>query len=156
MIGRLMSPVLKSMANEFARQGEEIDLLLEDARSVIGNDSAAISALGEPFSCSRPFQQSASSISINGKMKKSIDVRFEVMGSHGSGIASMSAVGNQSKETVIENLVIAMSNGRSISIKNLNPRRRRGSYDTVPGSPSSDIIDVECEEKKIGAIIILS
>eukprot|EP00588_Corethron_pennatum_P023321 CAMPEP_0194330074 /NCGR_PEP_ID=MMETSP0171-20130528/50466_1 /TAXON_ID=218684 /ORGANISM="Corethron pennatum, Strain L29A3" /LENGTH=321 /DNA_ID=CAMNT_0039091015 /DNA_START=1 /DNA_END=966 /DNA_ORIENTATION=+ len=147
LMGRLVSPLLKNIANEFVRQGEEIDQLLDDARLVIGFDSSAVSALGEPFVCERPFMQSSSSMSVNGKIKKKIQVRFEVVGRNGSGTATMSAGSDLSGMTAIESLVLSMSNGSSVTIKNLNPRRR-GDSGTGSGYSPNDIIDVEFEEKK--------
>jgi len=147
LMARLVSPLLKNIANEFVRQGEEIDQLLDDARLVIGFDSSAVSALGEPFVCERPFMQSSSSTSINGKTKKVIQVRFEVVGRNGSGTATMSAGSDPAGITAIESLVLSMSNGSSVTIKNLNPRRR-GSSGAGSGYSPNDIIDVEFEEKK--------
>lgn len=91
MMGRLVAPLISNLAQEMGAQAKQVEDLLEDARGLLIRDYNVIDALGEPIRVGAPFQQSSSSMSINGKSETNVSAAFEVQGSRGTGIATMVA-----------------------------------------------------------------
>jgi ABC-type Fe2+-enterobactin transport system substrate-binding protein len=75
----------------WTRESAKAEVLIADAQSRICSDRDARTALGEPITTGRIFSQSVSTSSVNGTKSTKIQISFEVMGSHKSGVATMLA-----------------------------------------------------------------
>lgn len=114
LMGKVISPIIGKLAGTMAEtmqeQSRQLDDCLDDARNFIIMDGLAARELGEPVVVGRPFNQSSSSMSMNGQTKSNVQAQFEVQGSMGTGIASMNA--SDGKISTL-NVVI---NGKNYSI----------------------------------------
>mmetsp|Transcript_8945 Transcript_8945/g.10441 ORF Transcript_8945/g.10441 Transcript_8945/m.10441 type:complete len:291 (-) Transcript_8945:2-874(-) len=95
LMGKIISPIIGKLAGTMAKtmeeQSRQLDDCLDDARNFIIKDGLGARELGEPVVVGRPFNQSSSSMSMNGQTKSNVQAQFEVQGSVGTGIASMNA-----------------------------------------------------------------
>lgn len=94
MMGKMIAPIIGQVAGTMMETMEEqsrmVDQLMEDAKNLIIQDTDSCRELGgTPIQVGRPFNQSSSSMSVNGQTKSSIQAQFEVQGSTGSGIATI-------------------------------------------------------------------
>ncbi len=158
MMGKLIKPLVSSVAGNIAQameeQSRQMSDLLGDARGLIVQDSRALDNLGEPIEMGSPFSQSSSTMSVNGKTRSSIQASFEVRGSRGSGVATMTATDGQ-----IDQLSLNV-NGRNLSI-DTSPSSSSWSSASVASEGGSsrgigqnsrkndDIIDAEFVDKKV-------
>lgn len=158
MMGKLIKPLVSSMAGNIAQamedQSRQMSDLLGDARGLIVQDSRALDNLGEPIEMGSPFSQSSSTMSVNGKTRSSIQASFEVRGSRGSGVATMSATDGQ-----IDQLSLNI-NGRNFSISTSPSSSSWSSASVASEGMSSrgigknsrkndDIIDAEFVDKTV-------
>lgn len=159
MMGKMISPILSSVAGNLAKameeQSKQMSDLLSDARMYIVSDSVVSQELGEPIEVGSIFSQSSSSMNVNGRTSSRINASFEVRGSRGSVIASMDA-----SDGKISNLLLNM-NGRSVSINVTGMPKQTVSGSSPKGRSSgsgglkknrvidAEIIDAEFVEKKV-------
>ncbi len=158
MMGKLIKPLVSSMAGNIAQameeQSRQMSDLLGDARGLIVQDNRALDNLGEPIEMGSPFSQSSSTMSVNGKTRSSIQASFEVRGSRGSGVATMSATDGQ-----IDQLSLNV-NGRNLSISTSPTSSSWSSASVASEGKSSrgigknsrmndDIIDAEFVDKTV-------
>merc|ERR1712232_873290 len=122
-------------------QARQVEDLINDARFLLINDARVVNLLGEPIEVGMPFQQSSSSVNINGQQKTSVQASFQVQGPRGGGVATLSASGGGSAS--IEQLTLN-AGGRVI---NVDLSGRGGGPGPGPGGPArgkfneDDIID---------------
>lgn len=158
LMGKIVSPIIGQVAGTMAKameeQSRQLDDCLDDARSFIIQDAFAVRELGEPVVLGRPFNQSSSSMSINGQTKSNIQAQFEVQGSMGRGIATMNA--SDGKISRLDVIV----NDKNYGI-DVEGRQRKteamgggtGSWKSQTGLgknkniDSNDVIDVEFTDK---------
>lgn len=150
LMGKLVSPIIRKVAGTMAEameeQSRQLESCLDDARNLIVKD-VAVRELGEPITVGRPFNQSSSSMSVNGQTQSSLQVQFEVQGSIGSGIATMSA-----RDGKISSLNLLV-NGGNYSIDVNGGGKGSQTWSSSPGLgknkniDSNDIIDVEFTDK---------
>jgi hypothetical protein len=67
---------------------DSVDRVVEQAASLLSQDSTVQSLLGPNLRYGRPFSQSSRTTSINGRMTSTTQANFEVWGSQGQGVAS--------------------------------------------------------------------
>ena len=163
MLGQMIKPMVGSlvggMAQAMEEQQKQMSEMLDDARSYIVQDPAAVQLLGEPLEVGSPFSQSSSTMSVNGETRTNLQASFEVRGDRGSGVATIASSNGR-----IENLSLNV-NGRNMAI---DVTRRGGasfqstdSASSWSGSPKrsdgigknrsmsdDDVIDAEFVEKK--------
>lgn len=149
MIAPLASKLVSGLSETMKEQADRMEVLLDDARSLIVSDPAASDALGEPIVVGSPFSQSSSTMNVNGRTTSRVQASFEVMGSKSSGVATFGAT-----EDGIGSLNVNV-NGRTYNINTSS-----GGGTTVVGGRASqstigqnrinkgDVIDVEFTEKK--------
>uniref|UniRef100_A0A6U2T208 Uncharacterized protein n=1 Tax=Leptocylindrus danicus TaxID=163516 RepID=A0A6U2T208_9STRA len=145
MMGKMVAPMLSGLAESMGEQARQVEDLINDARFLLVNDARVVDLLGEPIEVGMPFQQSSSSVNINGQRKTSVQASFQVQGPRGGGVATLSASGGGSAS--IEQLTLN-AGGRVI---NVDTSGRGGG--PGPGGPArgkfnkDDIIDVEFVDK---------
>lgn len=166
MMGKMISPLISSVAGNIAEameeQSKQLSDLMDDAKMYIISDSNVVNELGgEPIQIGMPFSQSSSTTNINGKMSSSVNSSFEVRGRRSGGVATMSAANGQIQQLVID------VNGKRLYV-NLSgsPSQKRTTVDASSstfsgskgGSPGlgknrvindDEIIDAEFVEKKV-------
>jgi len=146
MMGKMVAPMLSGLAETMGEQARQVEDLINDARFLLVNDARVVDLLGEPIEVGMPFQQSSSSVNINGQQKTSVQASFQVQGPRGGGVATLSASGGSSAS--IEQLTLN-AGGRVINVD----LSGRGSGGPGPGGPArgkfnkDDIIDVEFVDK---------
>lgn len=146
MMGKLVTPIISSLAESMGEQVRQVEDLMDEARGMLMRDARVVDLLGEPIEvAAAPFQQSSSSMNINGKMTTKVQASFQVEGSRSSGVATMSASGGDKAN--IESLTLNAS-GRVINV-DVNASAGPYVYSTKSSSSGSDdIIDAEFVEKK--------
>lgn len=158
MFGKMMKPLVSSLAGNLAEaveeQSRQMSDLLSDARGYIIRNAECSRYLGEPIEVSSPFSQSSSTVSINGKTESRISASFTVTGRNGSAVATMnSSNGN------IDRLYLNV-NGRNIEIDTKGASRNDSIFvdDSKYQKSSSGlgknhnrgkIIDAEFVDKKV-------
>lgn len=158
MFGKMMKPLVSSLAGNLAEaveeQSRQMSDLLSDARGYIIRNAECSRYLGEPIEVSSPFSQSSSTVSINGKTESRISASFTVTGRNGSAVATMnSSNGN------IDRLYLNV-NGRNIEIDTKGASRNDSIFvdDSTYQKASSGlgknhnrgkIIDAEFVDKKV-------
>jgi len=158
MFGKMMKPLVSSLAGNLAEaveeQSRQMSDLLSDARGYIIRNAECSRYLGEPIEVSSPFSQSISTVSINGKTQSRILASFTVTGRNSSAVATMnSSNGN------IDSLYVNL-NGRNIAIDTRGPSRDEAVFydDSTYNKASSglgknhgkgEIIDAEFVDKKV-------
>lgn len=145
MLGKMVAPMLSGLAETMGEQARQVEDLVNDARFLLINDMRVMDLLGEPIDVGMPFQQSSSSVNINGEQKTSVQASFQVQGPRGGGVANLSASGGGSAS--IEQLTLN-AGGRVINVDVSG----RGGGPGIGGSPrekfnKDDIIDVEFVDK---------
>ena len=148
MMGKMMTPIISSLAEGMQEQVKQVEDLIDDARIMIISDAQVVDMLGEPIEvATAPFQQSSSSTNINGKMTTRVQASFQVQGSRGSGIASMLASGGE--KASIEQLSVNVG-GRTLNVNtsSASSRFNSSSYSGSSSVPEDGIIDAEFVEKK--------
>merc|ERR1719437_140076 len=151
MMGKLVAPLVSSMAETFREQSEIIGDVLYEAEELILGDDTARSVLGGTINVGAPFSQSSSSSSINGVTTAKIQASFPVQGEYSSGVATVVASSGGSGKPDIESLVLEVM-GRRYSIGLI----KSAGGDVYSGQASvvgkkkvrkGDIIDAEFVEK---------
>ena len=117
-------------ADAFSESVEDIELVQSAAKRKIKLNQKAASYLGENLYCSSPISTMSSSSNINGNVKKTIQLVFQVSGDSGIGMAQISASVTNKKSVEIQRLSLQTPEGRSIPLSDGN-------------SESGDIIDVD-------------
>jgi hypothetical protein len=165
MLGQMIKPMIGSlvggMAQAMEEQQKQMSDMLDDARSYIVQDPAAVQLLGEPLEVGSPFSQSSSTMSVNGETRTNLQASFEVRGNRGSGVATIASSNGR-----IENLSLNV-NGRNMAID--VTKRGGASFQSTESSSSwsssgspkqsdgigknrsmrdDDVIDAEFVEKK--------
>ncbi|KAL3788705.1 hypothetical protein ACHAW5_010568 [Stephanodiscus triporus] len=140
-LGRIVSPLLARAAEEMAEQSRQAQDILEEARLRSASDPDVVETLGEPVRAGRPFSQSSSSISINGRTTTTVKASFPVTGKRGEGIATM-----ESSDGEIRSLTVNV-NGRNISVGS-RPRRGGSAYGKSSSTNDGNVIEAEIIEKK--------
>uniref|UniRef100_A0A7S1DCZ1 Uncharacterized protein n=1 Tax=Cyclophora tenuis TaxID=216820 RepID=A0A7S1DCZ1_CYCTE len=151
MISPLVSGMVSSLAETMSAQQQQMDQLLDDAKSYLLGDPIAVEQLGTPIVVQTPFSQSSSTSSINGNTTTQIQASFAVQGSRQQGIVTMTA-----NEAGIQQLMLQVG-GRNISVQ-LSRKGSSSTSDTFRSSGTTslgknrinkdDIIDAEFVEKK--------
>jgi len=156
LMGKIVSPIIGKVAGTMAKAMEEqtrqLDDCLEDARNFIIQDVSAVRELGEPVTVGQPFNQSSSSMSMNGETKSNLQAQFEVRGIMGNGIATMSASnGKISSLNVVvndKNYSINVDGRKSKTDGGTGSWKSQSSLGKNKNFDPNDIIDVEFTEKK--------
>ena len=150
MVAPLMSKAAGAMAETMAEQQRSIEVLLEDATGYMLNDPIVTKVLGAPIQVGAPFQQSSSTMNVNGQTQSRIELGFPVSGSKGQGVAKLLA----SSQDGISQLLLE-AEGRLITVS-LQKKRIPSSQSSSSSSSSrfgdnnddGDIIEAEIIEKK--------
>ena len=160
MMGKMITPMLSSLASQMEEQSLAVEDVLETCRTRIMNSQEIQRELGEPLYVNSPFRQSSSSMNINGQQKSMIQASFQVMGSSGrSAVADLVA-----ENGMIQSLRINIGSdgfqGRVIDLSNAsaNPNlsgrtawsnsNSRSNLGRNSNMRNDDIIDAEFVEKK--------
>jgi len=157
LMGKMISPIIGQVAGTMVEAMEEqsrlVGDMMEDARNLIIQDDSVVRELGTQIEVGTPFNQSSSSMSVNGQTKSSVQAQFEVQGSTGRrGIATIS---QENGRIISLNLNI---NGRTISIDvnrrggvvggtSSSSRQSSGSVGKNRNFNEGDFIDVEFIDK---------
>jgi len=164
--GSLIGQTVSMVSEGLESQRAQMEDLLQDASRLLSMDRNARQylcggdydgdQLQQPIEVGRPFSQSSSTVSVNGRTRTNLQASFEVYGSRGSGVAIMDAT-----EDGIQSLRLNV-NGRVLDI-DLDLGRRGSSsftsdYDVDDGGSSSrlgknrnikdNVIDAEFVDKK--------
>lgn len=111
MFGALMAPLVKGMAGavaeSFAQQGADIDVVLAAVDNVLQRDSRVTAALGGGVGAGTPVGQSYSSMNINGVTRKSVALLVPVSGARAQGQARVQATIDG--QGVVSNLQVVFS-----------------------------------------------
>lgn len=103
IFGRMISPLVSSMADQISEQTRLLDDVLDEAQNMILSDSKAAMALGgSAIKFGSPFSQSSSTVSINGKSTTNINASFPARGPDSSGVVSVSASGSKIESLTLE------------------------------------------------------
>lgn len=148
MMGKMVAPIVSSMAESLGEQARQVQDLIEDARIMIVRDSRVVELLGEPVEVSTmPFQQSSSSVNINGQAKTTVQASFQVQGSRAGGVAIMSASGGE-KASIEKLTVQAMGRSIDVDVSPSGSTWRSSPRSGLKSNDDMDIIDAEFVEKK--------
>jgi len=158
LMGKIISPIIGQVAGTMAKameeQSRQLDDCLDDARNFIIQDAAAVRELGEPVVVGRPFNQSSSSVSMNGQTKSNVQAQFEIQGSIGSGIATMNA--SDGKILSLDVTVSGQNYGINVEGRQRKTESMGGGTDSWKSQTglgknknfdSNDVIDVEFTDK---------
>ena len=152
MMGKLVAPLVSTMAETFREQGEIISDVLYSAEELILGDDTARNVLGSSIQVGAPFSQSSNSSSINGVTTAKIQVSFPVQGQYQSGIATVVASSAGNTKPNIESLMLEVLGQRySIGlIKSAGGDVYSGQASVVGKKKvrKGDIIDAEFVDKK--------
>ena len=84
--------IVNTMDRAWRKESPKAEVLIADAYLRIGSDRDARAYLGEPITTGRILSQSVSTRSgVSGKKRTRIQVSFEVIGSHKTGVATLVA-----------------------------------------------------------------
>ncbi len=161
MMGKMISPILSSVAGNLAEameeQSRQMEDMLNDARMYIVSDRDAVNALGEPVEVGSPFSQSSSSMNVNGRTSSRINASFEVRGSRSGGVATMDATDGKLSRLILNvngrNINIGLTTSASVSGTTSSGSRSSSKSSSGIGKnrgfSEDDIIDAEFVEKKV-------
>ena len=150
LMGKLVAPMVSSVMESMGEQARQVEDLMDDARGMLMRDARVVDMLGEPIEvATTPFQQSSSSMNVNGKTTTKVQVSFQVQGSRGEGIATMSASGGE--KASIDSLSVKIG-GKVINVDaSLSGSGRAFSSSSASeygNASDNNIIDAEFVEKK--------
>lgn len=146
MMGRMVTPLLARAAEEIAEQTQQAQDVFEEARIRLMNDPYIVESLGNPIQVGQPFSQSSSTVVINGQRSATVRASFPVVGSRGSGVATL-----ESSNGDIRSLTVNVD-GRTLSVG--SSRRGGGggggmyNSKSTTNSKGDNIIEAEIIEKK--------
>lgn len=89
--------------------------------------SDAVAAFGEGITCGAPMQTMSSSVSINGEVRKTINLVMPIQGRSSTGMAQVAAEIDSTGRVRVRQLVVETSGGRSMVIQGGEGRARGAS-----------------------------
>lgn len=145
IVSPMMAKLASNVAESMVEERQHLEKTLDDARMYLLNDDETTHILGIPIQLGRPFQQSSTSISINGRKQNRYEISVEVSGSKSNGIVRIVA-----SEVGIGQLLIEL-NGKVSNI-DLSSKKK---YGRITGrkaklSPNynGEVIDAEIIDKE--------
>jgi len=152
MVGKLMKPLISTVAQIFSEQTQSIQEVLDDAESYILNDAIVSQTLGgRPIRVSAPFSQSSSTTIINGRQTSQIQASFQVVGQRTTGIATLVAANGDIRSLQIDiggrmyNVNTSGVTASTDSSSSYGPTSKLGKNTNIN---RDDVIDAEFVEKK--------
>jgi hypothetical protein len=130
VLGGLMGKVMKTVGgmviNNIADAARDIEEVRMQVEELIENDPACKASLGSGIQVYPPMSTSSSSMSVNGRVQKTIILLMPVQGSAGSGQVQVASSGGKDAISIDE-VVLQLSSGRVINV----PTRRRAGKGTI-------------------------